>query len=68
MPRGKDSYQTLPGYEKLTWTDHIRIGMKPDLLETNPHTGAVENPRREYMKERIKMREEEERQAAAKQK
>ena len=65
MPRGKDSYQALPGYDKLTWTDHIRIGTVSDFLKTNPQTGTVENPRREYMKNRIKVREDEERQAAA---
>lgn len=60
MPGGKDSYQALPGYDKLTWTDHLRASVHSDLPNTNPNTGAVENPRREFLKERIKARQSEE--------
>lgn len=57
MPKdGKDRYQALPGHEKLTWVDHLRAMTKSDMLRTNPQTGAVENPRREYLRERIKQR------------
>lgn len=56
MPKGKDSYQALPGYEKLTWIDHMKASVKSDMLVTNPQTGAVENPRREYMKQLIEKR------------
>lgn len=66
MPRGKDSYQALPGYEKLTWVDHIKAAMKPDMLETNAQTGTVENPRRELMKRMIESREAEAREKAKK--
>lgn len=59
MPKGKDQYQALPGYEKLTWTDHLRGSVTPDMPRTNPETGAVENPRREYLRERIAVRQKE---------
>lgn len=63
MPKdGKDQYQNLKGYDKLTWTDHVRIAVTPDQLQTNPETGAVENPRRKFMEERIRARQEEEKQ------
>jgi hypothetical protein len=58
MPRGKDSYQALPGHEKLTWVDKIKSMRKSDLLETDTDTGRVVNPRREYMIELIRQREE----------
>lgn len=60
MPRGKDSYQALPGYEKLTWVDHIKAGLTSDALQTDKQTGTVENPRRELMKNMIEQRRQEE--------
>lgn len=60
MPRGKDSYQALPDYDKLTWVDHIKAGMTSDALETNKQTGTVENPRRELMRSMIEQRRQEE--------
>lgn len=59
MPGGKDQYQALPGYEELTWVDHLRASVKSDQLQTNPKTGAVENPRREYMRQLIDRRKAE---------
>ncbi len=56
---GKDEYQALDGYEHVNWVDSIRAGLTPDNLRTNPETGAVENPRREFLKERIKVRQQE---------
>jgi hypothetical protein len=54
---GKDQYQALDGYDDLTWMDHLKASVTSDLLRTNPKTGAVENPRREYLKERIRARQ-----------
>lgn len=60
MPGGKDSYQALPGYDKLTWTDHLKASVQPDMQQTDPKTGASYNPRRRYLEERIKARTDEE--------
>ncbi len=57
---GKDSYQALPGYDKLKWTDHLKIAMQPDLDQTDNVTGATVNPKKEYMKQLIKQRTDEE--------
>lgn len=64
MPKGKDQYQALPGADKLTWTDHLRASIQPDLLQTDER-GATVNPKREFLRERIRVRQEE---AAAEQK
>lgn len=59
MPKGKDQYQALDGAEKLTWVDKLRAGLHSDMLRTNVDNGATENPRREFLKERIKVRQSE---------
>lgn len=59
MPKGKDQYQALPGAEHLKWTDSLRAGMHSDLLQTDSATGATVNPRKEFLKERIRVRQEE---------
>ena len=59
MPKGKDQYQALPGAEHLKWTDSLRAGMHSDLLQTDTKTGATVNPRKEFLKERIKVRQAE---------
>lgn len=56
MAKNKSDNEALEGHEKLTMADQMRangIGAKP---RTSPVTGAVENPRREYMKARIAYR------------
>ena len=59
MPKGRDEYQALPGHEKLTWTDKLRAGLHSDLLQTDENTGATVNPRKEFLKERIRVRQQE---------
>jgi hypothetical protein len=58
MPRGKDSYQDLPGYENMTMVDHIKAMFTPDTLQTDATTGRVINPRREKMQHMIKARQD----------
>ena len=65
MPKGKDEYQALPGAEHLTWTDSLRAQLHSDMLKTDERTGATVNPKKEFLKERIKVRQAE---AAAEQK
>ncbi len=43
----------LPGYEKLTMADQMRAAALPTAAHTSSTTGAVVNPRREHMKNRI---------------
>jgi len=48
-----DEKDPLPGHERLSMADQMRARAKSSALRTSPVTGAVENPRREYMKDRI---------------
>ena len=58
---GRDSYQRLPGYEKLTMVDHMRAALHSDQLQTDPTTGQVSNPRAEFLKRQIEERKLQER-------
>ena len=46
----------LPGHEHLTMHDQMRAVGIPSRPTTSPVTGAVENRRREFLKERIQYR------------
>lgn len=46
----------LPGHEHLTMGDQMRAQRVSAKETTNPTTGAVENPRRKYIKNQIQNR------------
>lgn len=46
----------LPGHEKLTMADQMRAKAISPGPKTSSITGAIENPRREYLKQRIAQR------------
>lgn len=46
----------LPGHEHLNMADQMRAAAIPAAPRTSPVTGAVENPRREHMKNAIAWR------------
>ncbi len=52
----KQMMGALPGHEHLTMADQMLAATKPQRPTTSPMTGAVENPRREFMKDRIQYR------------
>lgn len=52
----KNDTDALPGHETLTMGDQMRAAGISAKERTNPSTGAVENPRREYMKNAIAAR------------
>lgn len=47
---------SLPGHERLTMADQMRAAGKSASLKTSPVTGAVESPRREFLKNAIQYR------------
>jgi len=59
MKERLSSVEPLPGHDKLTWVDKLRSHLHSDMLQTNENTGAVENPKREFLRERIKVRQQE---------
>lgn len=46
----------IPGNARVTMADQMKAASISDSLQTNPGTGAVENPRREFLKQRIASR------------
>jgi len=56
MKKKISSKAALPGHEHMTMGDQMRAARISDKEKTNPRTGAVENPRREYLKSRIRAR------------
>lgn len=62
--KSSDGHDSLPGYEQLTWVDRLRAQAHPEA-ERVDETGAVNRPKREFLRERIRVRQEE---AAAEQK
>lgn len=48
-----DEKPPIPGHESLTMAEQMRAQGKPARLQTSPVTGAVESPRREYIKRTI---------------
>lgn len=53
MAKQKSDKDALPGFENLTMADQMRAAQISSKEVTNPVTGAVENKRREYLKNRI---------------
>lgn len=43
----------VPGAENLSMGDQMRAAAKSGALRTSPVNGAVENPRREFVKNRV---------------
>lgn len=63
-----DRYGELPGANMLTWTDKIRARLKEDHTVVDVNTGAEINPKREFLRERIRAREQEAAAAKAREK
>ena len=53
-----DNSDDLPGAEHLTWFDELRGSVLPQD-ERVTDTGAVRRPKREFLEERIKVRQQE---------
>jgi hypothetical protein len=53
-----DDSDDLPGSESLTWTDTLRGSLLPSI-ERVTDTGAVRRPKKEFLAERIKVRQQE---------
>lgn len=51
-----DEKDALPGHEHLTMHDQLRAMSMRSKLETSPITGAVQNRRREFMRNQIQFR------------
>lgn len=60
-PQLKETYvakdkDPLPGHEHLTMGDQMSAAAISPREKTNPTTGAVENPRREFLRNKIRAR------------
>lgn len=53
MAKKADPDAALEGHENLSMADQMRAAGISAVKRTSPVTGAVENPRREYMKNAI---------------
>ena len=51
-----DEKPPIPGHERLSMADQMRANKVAGKLRTDPVTGAVVNPRREFIKRQVAAR------------